>query len=77
MDFTRFKSIVDSCPDEITPIAKDLEALCAYVFGSPPDSANSGRSVSEELISRIAAEFTSGAHLVPRHSDYDSLVEFG
>ena len=66
MDLATFRTLVDSCPDEITARMGDLEDLHAYV-GLPTNTPGFKRKdVSDELYRKIRAAFTSGHQSVWR-----------
>ena len=59
MDLNTFKGIVDSHPDEITPLKNDLLALYTHL-GLGAGGSFSQRDASQELYRRISSAFTSG-----------------
>src|ERR1700730_1127103 len=59
VDLSAFRRVVDHCPDQITPVLGDLEALYRYV-GLPIETSFSQDEASKELYKKIPRSFTSG-----------------
>jgi len=59
LDFASFKRIVDTYPDQVTPIAGDLAELYRFV-GLPVENAFARREVTKALGEKIRGSFASG-----------------